>query len=93
MRHSELDQDWADDSDPGIAWPQTAEERVDWFGVRAAFLVLAIAFFIVAIWFVNRPSFGKCSTLQNAAERHACYDNVRDELSKPPAKGAEAPKG
>ena len=92
MQRSELDQDWTDDSNPEIAWPETAEEHVDWFGIRAALLVLAIAFFIVAIWLVNRPSFDNCSALDNAAQRYACYDKLRDELSKPPAKGADAPK-
>lgn len=93
MRQSELDQDWTDDSNPAVAWPETAEERADWFGVRIALLVLAIAFFVVAIRFVNMPTFEKCSAFENAAERYACYDNLRDDLSKPPAKGADAPKG
>jgi hypothetical protein len=39
----------------------------------------------------SHPSFEKCLALENATERYACYDNLRAELLKPPAKGAEVP--
>ena len=32
---------------------------------------------------------GKCSVLESATERNACYDELRNELSRPPAKGAD----
>jgi hypothetical protein len=93
MRHSEFDiNDPLDDGRAEIAWPETAEERVDRFGFRTALLALVVALFVAAIWLANRPSFEKCSALENATERNACYDQVRNELSKPPAKGADIPK-
>jgi hypothetical protein len=81
-----------DDSESEVVWPGTPEERVDRFGIRTALLVLAIAFFIAAMWLVDVPTFEKCRTLENTVERYACYDKLRHELLKPPAKGADAPK-
>jgi hypothetical protein len=93
MRHSEFDiQSPMDDGEPEVAWPATPEERVDRYGVRTALHALVIALFVAAMWLANRPSFEKCSTLENATERYACYDKLRDDLSKPPAKGADIPK-
>jgi hypothetical protein len=40
---------------------------------------------------ISRPSFEKCLALENEPERQVCYENLRAELLKPPAKGAEAP--
>ena len=73
--------------------PKSQEELADQFGIRSALLVLGIAFFIAAIWFVSSPSFEKCSAVENATDRNACYDGLRTELLKPPAKGADIPKG
>jgi hypothetical protein len=70
---------------------QSPEEIVDRFGMRASLLMLCIGLLIAAVWLVSRPSFEKCLALENATERQACYDNLRAELLKPPAKGAEAP--
>jgi hypothetical protein len=75
-----------------VPLPKTSEERVDRFGIRTALLVLVIALFGVAMWLVDRPSFEKCSTLENVTERNACYEKLRADLSKPPAKGADIPK-
>jgi hypothetical protein len=33
--------------------------------------------FIAALW-LSGPSFQKCSALENATERHACYDALRN---------------
>ena len=94
MRPSEFDShDPMDDGTPEVAWPETPEERVDRFGFRTALLFLILALFVAAMWIANRPSFDKCSALENASERGACYEKLRDELSKPPAKGADVPKG
>jgi hypothetical protein len=78
-----------DGNKPELAWPATPEDRIDRFGFRTALLLLAIASFIAALWFINRPTFEKCSTLESIAERSSCYEKLRDDLSKPPAKGAE----
>jgi hypothetical protein len=72
--------------------PKSPEELADQFGTRTALLVLCIAFFIAAIWFVTSPSFEKCSAVANLTDRHACYDVLRQELLKPPAKGIDVPK-
>lgn len=73
--------------------PRCPEESVDQFGIRTALFILCAAFFIAAMWLMGRPSFDKCSALENLTERNACFDTLRDELLKPPAKGADIPKG
>jgi hypothetical protein len=55
-----------DGGEPEAAWPGTPEERVDRYGIRTALLALVIALFVAAMWLANRPSFEKCSTLENA---------------------------
>jgi len=92
MRHSKFDFIDADNDESGVPLPKTSEERVDRFGIRTALLVLVIALFCAAMWLVDRPSFEKCSTLENVTERNACYEKLRADLSKPPAKGADIPK-
>jgi hypothetical protein len=94
MQRSEWDFDnrIGDDQD-NISWPGSPEERVDQFGIRTALVVLCVAFFIAAMWLVTRPSFAKCSGLDNATERAACFDTLRQDLLKPPAKGPDIPKG
>ena len=72
--------------------PDSSERRVDRFGMMTVVFVLAIAFFIAAIWFLSRPSFKKCSALGNVDERIACYETLRSDLSKAPAKGPNIPK-
>lgn len=68
---------------------ETPEETADRFGIRAALVVLCIALFIAAMWLVTGPSFEKCSALENLAQRNACYDALRNDLFKPPAKGGD----
>jgi len=94
MQRSEWDfENRIDDDEPDVALPGSPEVLADRFGVRTALLVLRIALFIAAIWVTTRPSFEKCSGLENVTERNACYDALRKELLKPPAKGADVPKG
>jgi hypothetical protein len=79
--------------EPDVPLPDSPERRVDRFGLLIALFALGIAFFIAAIWFLNRPSFEKCSALESVvAERNACYDKLRNDLSQPPAKGPDVPK-
>src|SRR5262249_4647660 len=82
-----------DDDELDAALSGSPEVLGDRFGVRTALLVLCIALFIAAIWLTSRPSFEKCSGLENVTERNACYDELRKEFLKPPAKGADVPKG
>ena len=94
MGRSELDfEDTVADDQRDITLPKSAEERLDQFGVRTALFVLAVAFFIAAVWLISSPSFEKCSALENFTERSACFDTLRSELLKPPAKGPDIPKG
>ena len=78
------------DDEPDVAWPGSPQVLADLFGVRTALLVLCIALFIAAIWATSRPSFEKCSALENVTERN---DGLRKEILKPPAKGADVPRG
>jgi hypothetical protein len=74
-----------------LAEPKSPDELVDRVGIRASLLILGLGLLIAAVWMVRSPSFEKCVVLKNATERSACYDNLRTEILKPPAKGAEAP--
>jgi len=82
-----------EENEDDAAWPKSPEEFIDRFGIRTALFVLCIASFIAAIWLVNRPSFEKCSGLENVTERNACFETLRNDLMKPPAKGADIPRG
>jgi len=93
MQRPEWDYGRIGEPDDRVTWPETPEERVDRFDFRTALLLLIISLFVAATWFANRSSFEKCSTLESASERNACYEKLRDDLSKPPAKGADIPKG
>jgi hypothetical protein len=93
MRHSEFDFQVADDDESRVPLPEASEDRVDRFGLKTALVVLVIALFVAAFWLANTPTFEKCSALENVTERDACYEKLRDDLSKPPAKGADIPKG
>jgi hypothetical protein len=94
MQASKWDLDKTTDNDAhDVSWRKSPEAFADQFGIRTALLVLCIASFIAAIWFVSRPSFEKCSVIENVTDRNACYDGLRKELLKPPAKGADVPKG
>jgi hypothetical protein len=93
MQGSKWDLDNATDNDArDVPWRKSPEEFADQFGIRTALLVLCIGCFIAAIWFVSSPSFEKCSAVENVTDRNACYDGLRKELLKPPAKGADIPK-
>jgi hypothetical protein len=71
-----------------------AEDAVDRFGLRTALVMLAAGLLIASLWAARRAGFDKCFRLENAAERYACYDAIRADLSKPViAKGAEASNG
>jgi hypothetical protein len=94
MQASKWDLDKTTDNDAGdLSSRKSPEAFADQFGIRTALLVLCIASFIAAIWFVSRPTFEKCAAIENVTDRNACYDGLRKELLKPPAKGADIPKG
>lgn len=94
MTRTEWDFDTTIDNDGRDALrPESPEELADQFGIRFALIVLCTAFFIAAIWFVSNPSFEKCSAVENVTDRNACYEGLRKELLKLPAKGADAFRG
>jgi hypothetical protein len=81
----------SNDNEYDLPEPKSPEELVDRFGIRTSLLILCVGLFIAALWMGSHPSFEKCLALENATERYACYDSLRAELLKPPAKGAEVP--
>ncbi|HET7166249.1 MAG TPA: hypothetical protein VFI94_14030 [Pseudolabrys sp.] len=94
MTRTEWDFDTTIDNDARDAlWPKSPEDLADQFGIRFALIVLCMASFIATIWFVSSPSFEKCSAVENVTGRNACYEELRKELMKPPAKGADAFRG
>ena len=85
--------DTTTDNDTGdVLRTKFPDDFADQRGIRTALLVLCIASFIASIWFVRTPSFEKCSAIENVTDRNACYDGLRQQLLKPPAKGADFPK-
>jgi hypothetical protein len=92
MQASMLDHDSLSDSALNATQPNSPGESADRFGIRLSLLIVGTGLFMAAIWAVSGPSFRKCSALENLTERYACYDNLRNEQSKPPAKGADAPR-
>jgi hypothetical protein len=68
---------------------RSADDRLDQLGITASLILLCIGLLIAALSVVNRPSFEKCSALNNVMERNGCYDQLRSSLLKPPVKGAD----
>ena len=89
MQGSKWDFDFYTTTDSDTRDAKSPEERVDQFGTRIALLVLCMGLFIAAIWFVTKPSFEKCSAIEDVTDRNACYDGLIQELLKPPAKGPD----
>jgi len=86
---SYLDTELKDDDEFDVLAHKSPEDLADQFGIRASLVTLCIGLLIAAIWLVSRPSFEKCSALENATARNACYDQLRSELLQPPIKGAD----
>ena len=82
----------ADDETEMHSPEDAPEDAADRFGIKASLLVLGLGLVIAALSLVNSPSFGKCSALQNLSDRVSCYEGLRQDLFKPPAKGPDAPK-
>jgi hypothetical protein len=66
--------------------PDVPKDKENRLGLRISLLILGIALLIATIWFISRPTFEKCSSLVDTTERNACYEQLRSELLKPPAK-------
>lgn len=70
---------------------ETSEAKADRIGIVASFVVLFMALVLIGIRLVSASSFEKCSALVSQSERSVCYENLRDELLKLPAKGGSPP--
>jgi hypothetical protein len=66
--------------------PKGPEDDVDRLGVKISLLVLCVALFLAANWAISTANFQKCSALENVTKRNTCYDELRNELLKLPAK-------
>jgi hypothetical protein len=58
----------------------------DMFGVQLSLLLLFIGLVIAMAQVLSQPSFEKCSTIKDFADRTACYESLRNEYLKPPVK-------
>ena len=65
---------------------KSREELSNRLAIKGSLLVLGLALCLAAAWLIDSPSFEKCSALENSTERHACYEQLRSELLKPPVK-------
>lgn len=52
---------------------------------RDGYLLIA-ALVIIVISLISAPSFEKCGAMASKSERIVCYEQLRDELLKSPAK-------
>jgi len=91
MPGSKLDFNNTTDEEARDRSSSSSDALTDRFGIRAALIGLCIASVIAAIWFVRSPSFEKCSAIENVTERNACYEALRKDFLRPPAKGADIP--
>ena len=66
--------------------PKGPEDDVDRLGVKISLLVLCVALFLAANWAISTANFQTCSALENVTKRNTCYDELRSELLKLPAK-------
>jgi hypothetical protein len=66
--------------------PKGPEDDVDRLGVKISLLVLCVALFLAANWVISTANFQKCSALENVTKRNTCYDELRNDLLKLPAK-------
>jgi len=87
----DFDTPHCDDEDV-VPRSESRDDVADRLGIRIALVALCVASILTAVWFVSGPSFEKCSAVANTTERNACYDDLRKDFLKAPAKGADVPK-
>jgi len=80
-----------DDDEFAALWRSSPEAMADRFGVRLALLMLCIAAVMMVMQLFSEPNFEKCSALERQSERNACYEQLREQQLRPPAKGASTP--
>jgi hypothetical protein len=69
---------------------QTPAERA---GLAISVAVLVVSLIALVMWAESRSSFERCSARVDADARAACYEELRQQEMRPPAKGAYAPVG
>jgi hypothetical protein len=73
-------------------WPDVSQEsesreaKWDRIGTGVSLAVLIAALVIIVISLISAPSFEKCGAMASKSERIVCYEQLRDELLKSPAK-------
>jgi hypothetical protein len=76
MQAQKWDFDTTTDNDTGdVLRTKSPDDLADQRGIRIALLVLCIASFIAAIWFLSNPSFEKCSAVENVTDRKLAMRN------------------
>jgi hypothetical protein len=71
-------------------WPdrtESHEAKLNRIGTDVSLVVLFVALVLTGIWLVSTPSFEKCNALGTQSERIVCFESLRSELLKSPAKG------
>ena len=81
-----LDWDHRETSSKEDEQPKSPEENVDRLGVRVFTVGATRCAFSRGQLGERTASFQKCSALEHVTQRNACYDELRNELLKPPAK-------
>jgi hypothetical protein len=94
-RRRDHDIDWSRDlefDEPDEAWRWTEEptqaERV---GMITSVIVVTVSLALLVVWAESRSSFERCSALTDFNARVTCYEELRQQEMRPPAKGATAP--
>jgi hypothetical protein len=75
-------------------WPartESSEAKINRIGTGLSLVVLFVALVITGISLISMPSFEKCSALRTQSERIICFESLRDQLLKSPAKGGGGP--
>lgn len=83
------------------AGPETADDARNRPSAQAAsaeggsLIVSVIAFVfalvLYAVWADSRSTFEQCIAISDSTARMACYEEVRHQETRPPAKGGNAP--
>jgi hypothetical protein len=88
MHASKADSDSpTEDNESGVLLADSPSAKADRYGIGLSLSVLGVALVLMVIWFISEPSFAKCSVLATEPDRMSCYQKLRDELLRSPAKG------
>ena len=88
MHASNADDPPPEDNDKsGVLLADSPSAKADRYGICLSLSVLGVALVLMVIWFISEPSFAKCSVLATEPDRLSCYQKLRGDLLRPPAKG------